>query len=142
MAKMDPDGMRAMYDDVRNDNSETAWAVFVYDDSNQIVPREKGTDYDALVASLKDDERAYVFLRIETGDELSKRAKFAFITWIGDNVGALKKAKVSTDKSSVKNVVQSYAVELMANDQSDMKFDAVKKAVVAAGGANYGTGTR
>ena len=37
---------------------------------------------------------------------MSKRAKFAFITWIGENVGALKKAKVSTDKGNVKAVIQ------------------------------------
>jgi hypothetical protein len=40
-----------------------------------------------------------------TGDELSKRAKFAFISWIGSSVGALKRAKVSIDKTLVKEVV-------------------------------------
>ena len=48
----------------------------------------------------------YGFVRIETGDELSKRAKFAFITWIGESVSSMQKAKVSTDKASVKQVVQ------------------------------------
>jgi len=40
-----------------------------------------------------------------TGDELSKRAKFAFVTWIGVNVNALKRARVSIDKALVKEVV-------------------------------------
>ena len=53
-----------------------------------------------------ESERVYGFVRIETGDELSKRAKFAFITWIGENVPALQKAKVSTDKAAVKQVIQ------------------------------------
>ena len=35
---------------------------------------------------------------------MSKRAKFAFISWIGKNVSALKKAKVSTDKGFVKQI--------------------------------------
>ena len=35
---------------------------------------------------------------------MSRRAKFAFITWIGPAVGALKKAKVSTDKAFVKKL--------------------------------------
>ena len=35
---------------------------------------------------------------------MSRRAKFAFITWIGPSVGALKKAKVSTDKAFVKQI--------------------------------------
>ena len=56
-----------------------------------------------------DGDRAYAYLRFETGDEMSRRAKFAFVTWIGPSVGALKKAKVSTDKAFVKQVfVVSY----------------------------------
>lgn len=51
-----------------------------------------------------DDDRAYGYVRFETGDEMSRRAKFAFITWIGPSVGALKKAKVSTDKAFIKEV--------------------------------------
>jgi hypothetical protein len=33
---------------------------------------------------------------------MSKRAKFALITWIGASVSALKKAKCSTDKAFLK----------------------------------------
>ena len=43
-------------------------------------------------------------MRFETGDEMSRRAKFAFITWIGSSVSPLKKAKVSTDKAFVKKL--------------------------------------
>ncbi len=48
------------------------------------------------------DNRIYAYVRIETGDEMSKRAKFALITWIGSEVSPLKKAKVSTDKAFLK----------------------------------------
>ena len=37
-------------------------------------------------------------MRFETGDEMSHRAKFAFITWIGSKVDPLRRDKVSTDK--------------------------------------------
>lgn len=36
---------------------------------------------------------------------MSRRKKFAFITWIGPSVSPLKKAKVSTDKAFVKKIV-------------------------------------
>ena len=36
---------------------------------------------------------------------MSRRKKFAFITWIGPSVSPLKKAKVSTDKAFVKAIV-------------------------------------
>lgn len=53
-----------------------------------------------------DDERVYAYVRFETGDEMSRRKKFAFITWIGPSVSPLKKAKVSTDKAFVKEIVR------------------------------------
>ena len=37
---------------------------------------------------------------------MSRRKKFAFITWIGPSVSPLKKAKVSTDKAFVKEIVR------------------------------------
>jgi len=46
----------------------------------------------------------YGYARFETGDEMSRRKKFAFITWIGPSVSPLKKAKVSTDKAFVKAI--------------------------------------
>ena len=52
-----------------------------------------------------DDARVYGYVRFETGDEMSRRAKFAFITWIGPSVSPLKKAKVSTDKAFVKKIM-------------------------------------
>lgn len=51
-----------------------------------------------------DDERAYGYVAFMTGDEMSKRKKFAFIAWIGPGVGPLKKAAVSTDKAFVKEI--------------------------------------
>jgi len=66
---------------------------------------KKGTEYAELLDECKDDKRMYAYARFETGDEMSRRAKFAFITWIGPSVSPLKKAKVSTDKAFVKNIV-------------------------------------
>ena len=45
-------------------------------------------------------------MRVTTGDELSKRAKFVFISWCGNEVGGLKRAKLGTDKSSLKQILQ------------------------------------
>ena len=51
-----------------------------------------------------EDERLYAYYRFKTGDDMSVRAKFAFITWIGPKVTPLRKAKVSTDKAFVKQI--------------------------------------
>lgn len=54
---------------------------------------------------IADDERGFGFVRVITGDEMSKRVKFALITWMGHEVSPLKRAKMSTDKSLVKSVI-------------------------------------
>ena len=45
-------------------------------------------------------------LKFQTGDEMSKRAKFVLVTWIGPSVSVMKKAKMSTDKAVIKDVIQ------------------------------------
>lgn len=54
----------------------------------------------------QDDCRLFGFVRITTGDAMSKRAKFTLITWIGENISGLQRAKISTDKALVKEIVQ------------------------------------
>ena len=45
-------------------------------------------------------------LFLQTGDEMSKRAKFVFVTWVGPSVSVMKKAKMSTDKALMKDIIQ------------------------------------
>ncbi|KAK3747044.1 hypothetical protein QZH41_017813, partial [Actinostola sp. cb2023] len=81
-------------------------ALFGYDDSNTIVHVKSGVGYDNFLEELKDDHRVYGYVRIESGDELSRRAKFVFISWVGEEVSGMKKGKVSTDKSFVKAIIK------------------------------------
>jgi hypothetical protein len=37
---------------------------------------------------------------------MSKRSKFVFLTWVGSNVSVMKKAKMSTDKLLMKEIIQ------------------------------------
>lgn len=39
------------------------------------------------------------------GDEMSKRQKFLLLTWVGQGVGVIKRAKMSTDKALVKAIL-------------------------------------
>jgi hypothetical protein len=39
------------------------------------------------------------------GDEMSKRQKFLFLTWVGPSVGVIRRAKMSTDKAMVKEII-------------------------------------
>jgi len=139
---MDKEPIREAYEDVRDDNSDTAWSVMTYNDGNEIVLLSKGTSFDEFKSHFVDDQRVYGFIRIYTGDELSKRAKFAFISWSGQNVSPIKRAKMSTDKPLLKQVIQNFALETHITDLHELTEEAILEEVKKAGGANYGTGSR
>lgn len=60
-----------------------------------------------------DDARLFGFIRITTGDAMSKRAKFTLITWVGKNISGLQLGKISTDKAIVKDIVQVRDLEVL-----------------------------
>ncbi|XP_037599842.1 coactosin-like protein isoform X1 [Cebus imitator] len=104
--KIDKEACRAAYNLVRDDGSAVIWVTFKYDGST-IVPGEQGAEYQHFIQQCTDDVRLFAFVRFTTGDAMSKRSKFALITWIGEDVSGLQRAKTGTDKTLVKEVVQS-----------------------------------
>jgi len=52
----------------------------------------------------------------------------------------MKRAKVSTDKVLVKDIVNNFAVEVAAEDRADLNIEEIRAQIVKAGGANYGSG--
>ncbi|MGH0116325.1 UNVERIFIED_CONTAM: hypothetical protein FKN15_003505 [Acipenser sinensis] len=111
-------------------------ASFKYDGS-MIVPGGQGKDYEEFMSQCTDDVPLFGFIRITTGDAMSKRAKFTLITWIGENVSGLQRAKISTDKTLVKDVVQNFAKEFVISDRRELEEDYIKNELKKAGGANY-----
>ena len=85
----------------------------------------------------KDEDVVYAYIRVTTGDEESKRAKFVLFTWVGPDVKILRKAKVSVHKADVKSVFSAFAVEWQASDEDGLDAEKLKETVVKAGGANY-----
>ncbi|XP_074646076.1 coactosin-like protein isoform X2 [Tubulanus polymorphus] len=99
-----------------------------------------GDDYDECMKHLNDGNRAYVYIRFITGDGMSKRAKFAFISWIGPAVSPLKKAKVSTDKAFVKSIFSNFGKEFLCSEKADLLETKIRNMLENASGAAYGTG--
>ncbi|MBN3315180.1 COTL1 protein, partial [Atractosteus spatula] len=134
--KIDKEACREAYNLVRDDNTDVNWASFVYDGST-IVPGGQGTEYEEFKNQCTDDARLFGFVRITTGDAMSKRAKFTLITWIGENVSGLQRAKISTDKTLVKDIVQNFAKEFMVSDRRELEEAYIRAELKKAGGANY-----
>merc|ERR1712146_406870 len=110
------------YQAVRSDADDTNWFVCGYEGNTKIVFQAKGSDG---------------FVRFITGDEESKRAKFAFISWGGPSAKALARAKMSVHKASVKEVVRDFAIEYHASERADLDEEKIRMTIVKAGGANY-----
>lgn len=104
ITSMDRESVREAYEEVRNNLCDNEWAVFKFD-STEIICAAKGIGFDDFQQQFMDDERAFGYIRIAMGDEMSKRSKFLFLTWIGCDVGVMQRAKMSTDKSLMKEVI-------------------------------------
>jgi len=139
MATVDS-SVKQAYEDVRNDKNPTTWALFGYKDKGTITLQATGSgSLSELTGKLQPAEAQYGFIRLIT-DEETKRSKFVFISWVGEEVGRLLRAKVSVHKASVKEVVRDFAVEIHAEKKEELSEAQVLQAVIKAGGANYGTG--
>ncbi|PZC76736.1 hypothetical protein B5X24_HaOG204180 [Helicoverpa armigera] len=101
---LDRDTIRAAYEDVRSDTTPTEWAVFKFDGA-RIVCSARGSDFTEFRTQFSDDDRAFGYLRLQMGDEMSKRKKFLFVTWVGPNVSVINRAKMSTDKAIIKDII-------------------------------------
>nr|XP_008523054.1 PREDICTED: coactosin-like protein [Equus przewalskii] len=129
-------GRAGTYGAARRHGSAVIWVTFKYDGST-IVPGEQGAEYQDFIQQCTDDIRLFAFVRFTTGDAMSKRSKFALITWIGENVSGLQRAKTGTDKTLVKEVVQNFAKEFVISDRKELEEDFIKSELKKAGGANY-----
>ncbi|CAI5782430.1 coactosin [Podarcis lilfordi] len=134
--KIDKEACREAYNLVRDDGTDVNWVTFKYEGST-IVPGHHGADYEEFIRQCTDDIRLFGFVRFTTGDAMSKRVKFALITWIGESVSGLQRAKTGTDKTLVKEVVQNFAKEFVISDHKELDEDYIKSELKKAGGANY-----
>lgn len=134
--QIDKEACREAYNQVRDDNTDINWTAFKYEGS-MIVPAGQGSNYEDFKSMCTDDARLFGFVRITTGDAMSKRAKFTLITWIGENISGLQRAKISTDKAMVKEIVQNFAKEFMFSDLRELDEDYIRTELKKAGGANY-----
>jgi len=116
--------------------------VFKVNDSNCWGLTASGKEFAGFKELFGKDERGFGYIRIQTGDEMSKRAKFVLVTWIGPSVSVMKKAKMSTDKAVIKDVIQNFSVEIQLESTAEFSHDHFKSQVDKAAGARYGTGFR
>nr|AGM32389.1 cofilin/tropomyosin-type actin-binding protein [Coptotermes formosanus] len=131
------------YNDVRNDKTDTDWLAVTYADDSKKKWKlvGKGTGgLEELKGILTEDFRGYGYLRVITGDELSKRAKFVFIRYIGEKVKFLDRATLGVHQADVEKVISEKSINIEASTHGELIYGDIEKRVKIAGGANYGVG--
>lgn len=137
MADVSDPELKAAYEEVRTDANDTNWCLFGYE-GNAIKLQGKGSgDVEEMKALLQEDQSQYGYMRITSGDNESKRAKFVFISWVGERLSPLKRAKVSVHKANVKQIIQSFAIEVHAERLDELNEQDILQRVRKAGGADY-----
>jgi len=138
---VDKEAIKEAYNEVMADKNGVEWAAFTFTD-NKLGVTATGEDFESFKTHFGPDDRGFGYIKIMTGDEMSKRSKFVFLTWVGPNVSVMKKAKMSTDKALMKEIIQNLSVELQIENANEFSMDHFKAEVDKAGGARYGTGVR
>ena len=128
--------------DVRSDSTETNWVALGYEGKNKIILHGTGTGGHAeLMQQFTPDIALFCLLRLTDGDKESVRIKFVFIVYVGDNVGAMAKGRVTTHLSDVKPMFGQFNIELRADNAKECSEDIMRRKLKVAGGADYDTGS-
>ncbi|KAL7712430.1 Coactosin [Entamoeba marina] len=110
---------------------------------NKVFLETKGKGgLDEVKAALRDDALQFAYYRTISGDEESRRVKFVFISWAGDNIRKPKlRAVMSILKGDVKSIINNFHVELHATSQEDLDAEEIATKIKKAGGADYSFNT-
>jgi len=132
------------YQKVFNDADPSDWCTLGYTGRKLAAISCSTGGLKAAVQNFDDAQVMYTLVRIAKTDDGgdSKRVKFVFITWVGEDAPAMKKGAVGSTKSQVGEMFKGYHVEKQIFERSDLDtleadLDAMLK---TAGGANYDMG--
>ncbi|KAK3372739.1 hypothetical protein B0H63DRAFT_497093 [Podospora didyma] len=132
------------YEAVRSDKDETNWLLISYaaPTGNQLVLSQTGTGGIEELKDLLDDTQVqYAYVRVEyQNDAESKRVKFALVIWIGAQTKVMRKARVSIESGTVKQVLAHHSIQVDADSKRDLDEQDIIARLRKAGGADYNGG--
>lgn len=114
----------------------------MYDDANgnknKLVVDSSGSGgLSEFVSKVKDNDVMFGFLRVSFGDAQSKRIKFVMVTWSGEAVSPMKRARISMHKATVQGLLKGYHIDIQTSTVDDLHEDVIEQKILKAAGANY-----
>lgn len=126
------------YNLVRQDGNDVNWVLLKHSSNTQVRAEAIGSGgLSEPVALLGEKDTGFIYVRFQTGDAESKRAKFVLVSWCGSKAPIMRKAKMSVHKADVKQIFCNSALEIHATEAGDLDEANILKSLIKAGGANY-----
>jgi hypothetical protein len=139
----DEDGLRAVLEQVRNEEDKVDWVLIGYASKTVLKPEDYGEGGLSEFTKLLDDEKVQfgvLSFVAEDGDTYNT-AKNILITWIGADVpGGLTKARAAAHRKQLRDFIQetaSVACELQASNLEELNHDNVGQAICRTRGGVY-----
>ena len=124
-----PPELAAAVADVRSNGSATDWCLCGYADGAELTLKMVGSGTggaDALAAQLTHDNVYYGLVRTYEQIDATRAVKFVFLSFVGEGVAAMKKAKISTLKGTITESFTPFHAEMLnASDPKEVTAAAV-----------------
>jgi len=121
---------------VRSDADDTDWCLIGYEASNnKVILQGTGSDgLDELITHLKDDQVHYGLYRTTDTVDNTVAVKFVFICWVGEKLPIMRKARVTTHKGEILNIIGQHHVDVNCSNKDEINDDIVRDLVQRASG--------
>lgn len=117
---------------VRADSDPTDWALLGYsgDAALKLVGQGQG-GADELARHIEDPDGGayYGLVRVNTTFDGQQVVRFVFIFYLGDKIKVVRKAKITTHRGAIQDVVGQFHLDITAASPADISSEAVAKRV-------------
>jgi len=135
----DEDSIRAAIKEVRSDTIDTDWLLLGYEGNTKVQLQGKGDGgLDELISHLKPDQVQYGLYRTTDTVDNTVAVKFVLILWVGESVAVTRKARITTHKGELKELIGQYHVDCSCSNLEEINDDIIRDLVQRASGtASY-----
>lgn len=135
----DPSILEA-YQDVRNDKTNTNWTAISYKEGSNntwtLVGSGEG-GLEELKAIFSPSFKGFAYLRVISGDELSKRPKFVFMSFCGSEIKQIQRVKLTMHRADVLKIFEHSSISLDFRNVDEIDEADIMERVRMSGGAMY-----
>jgi len=132
------DAIKAVLSEVRNSSSSTDYVLLGYEgetDDLSLVSSGSG-GLPSVIEKLSPDVVLYGLFRLTEKIDNLTTAKLVLLTWIGEQVKVIRKARITTHIGGVQNLVGQFHVAVTSSDKAELTEASLKEKI------NEGSGSR